>query len=317
MVKVSVIVPVYNAEKYLEKCLQSLVCQTLQEAETILVNDGSTDRSKDILNEYAEKFPQKIKVVHTQNGGQGAARNLAIRHASGEYLAFIDSDDYADLSFLEKTVKKAEETKADMVVCEHYEVKNGKKRLKKFKDYSSNREMFIDALVSPWIKLIKRSVYIESGVSFPEGYIYEDTAWFANLLPSVSNFAVLHEPLVYHVVQKNSTMTKKQEERTENIFPVMDCVLEYYEKRNLTEKYQAEIEYFFTRILFMSSLRRVAKVTDAKLRKRLTEKSFATVERNFPNYKKNAYLRGTRKFYVKTLNRFTAPIFLFAFGLKG
>jgi hypothetical protein len=176
--------------------------------------------------------------------------------------------------------------------------------------------MFVDALVSPWNKLIRRKTYLDSGVIFPEGYIYEDTAWFANLIPSLSNFAVIHSPLVFHAINENSTMTKKQEERTANIFPVIEYVWKYFQSSGLYEEYKAEVEYFFTRIMFMSSLQRISKVKNRKLKKSLFLRTYSLMRERFPNYKKNKYLRGARRLYVKLINRFTAPFIMFFISLK-
>ena len=94
MVKVSVIVPVYNVEKYIDKCLDSLVNQTLKDIEIIVVNDGSPDDSQQVIDMYVKKYPKKIKSYIKENGGQGSARNLGLEHAKGEYISFVDSDDY-------------------------------------------------------------------------------------------------------------------------------------------------------------------------------------------------------------------------------
>lgn len=114
-IKVSVIVPVYNAEKHLRQCLDSIVNQTLKDIEIILVDDGSKDGSLTILNEYKEK-DERIQVIAQPNGGAGAARNNGLAHAQGEYLSFLDSDDFFDLDMLEKAYAKAVEGKADIVV---------------------------------------------------------------------------------------------------------------------------------------------------------------------------------------------------------
>ena len=114
--KISVIVPVYNTENYLRECLDSILNQTLQDTELFLVDDGSTDGSADIIREYAEKHPEKIQAFFKENGGQGSARNVAMQYATGEFLSFIDSDDWIDPEMYEEMVKKAEEDGADIPV---------------------------------------------------------------------------------------------------------------------------------------------------------------------------------------------------------
>ena len=100
--KVSIIVPVYNVEKYLPKCLDSLVSQTIDDFEILVVNDGSPDRSQDIIDEYSRRYPEKVVSLVKENGGQGSARNMALEIAKGEYIGFVDSDDWVDVTMYEK-----------------------------------------------------------------------------------------------------------------------------------------------------------------------------------------------------------------------
>ena len=120
MPKVSVIVPVYNVEKYIDKCLESLVNQTLKDIEIIIVNDGSTDNSIKIVEEYKEKYKNKIIYLEKENGGLSDARNYGIQYAKGEYIAFLDSDDYVDRKMYEKLYNKAIENNSDIVECDFY-----------------------------------------------------------------------------------------------------------------------------------------------------------------------------------------------------
>ena len=116
--KVSVIVPVYNSENYLRQCLDSLVYQTLNDIEIIAVNDGSTDNSAIILEEYALKFPDKIRQFNQENKGQACARNFGLQQAKGEYIGFVDSDDSVALDLFEKMYQLARSEKADLVECD-------------------------------------------------------------------------------------------------------------------------------------------------------------------------------------------------------
>ncbi|MBR4316077.1 MAG: glycosyltransferase, partial [Alphaproteobacteria bacterium] len=122
--KISIIVPVYNVQKYLDKCLKSIISQTLTDIEIILVDDGSTDSSGLICDKYAKK-DKRIKVVHQKNARQGAARNAGIKLATGDYIGFVDSDDYITSDMFEKLYKKAYIYDADIVMCDYANVKNG------------------------------------------------------------------------------------------------------------------------------------------------------------------------------------------------
>ncbi len=116
--KVSVIVPIYNVEKYLRKSLDSLANQTINDYEVILVNDGSTDNSQSIIDEYVEKY-SVFKGFKKENGGMSSARNFGLKYAKGEYIAFVDSDDFVELNFLEKLYDKAKKDKSDVVICDY------------------------------------------------------------------------------------------------------------------------------------------------------------------------------------------------------
>ena len=118
MAKVSLVVPIYNSSKYLNKCIDSLVNQTLKDIEIILINDGSTDKSEKIIKEYNDK---RIKYISKKNEGIGKTRNRGIKEATGEYIAFVDSDDYLNEHFCEYMYKKAHADKCDLVICNFFE----------------------------------------------------------------------------------------------------------------------------------------------------------------------------------------------------
>ena len=116
--KISVIVPVYKAEDYLRECVDSILAQTMSDLEIILVNDGSPDNSQLIIDEYVSAYPDKVKAIAVDNGGQGRARNFGIDMARGDYLSFIDSDDYLEADAFEIMLNAADENDADIVVCD-------------------------------------------------------------------------------------------------------------------------------------------------------------------------------------------------------
>ena len=119
MPKVSVIIPVYNVQEYLRDCLESLVNQTIKnDLEVIIVNDGSKDKSQNIIDEYVEKYPELFKSYIKENGGQGSARNYGVKKASGEYIGFVDSDDYIENDMYEILYNEGIKKKLDIVVCD-------------------------------------------------------------------------------------------------------------------------------------------------------------------------------------------------------
>lgn len=311
MPKVSIIMPVYNTQKYLRRCLDALVNQTLKDIEIIAVNDGSTDGSLDILQEYAAKY-EMIRVISKENGGQATARNLGIKESTGEYIGFADSDDYVDVTMFEKMYSLAKQKNCDMVeCCFHYlmETDGEPKVLQprgRVREYKNQHDMLIDPQVSPWNKLYRREVLMQPDVYFPEGLIYEDTAFYIKTIPHVKSAAYLDEQLVYYFLRGNSTMNANKSQKVGNIFPVLENILEFYKKHGFYEEYIQELEYFCVKIVLCSSLSRIGRVTDKKLENELLDKSFAFINRYFPWYKQNPYFSGKIGLYIKNVNRWNS-----------
>ena len=311
MPKVSVIVPVYNVEEYIDKCLNTLVHQTLKDIEFIVVNDGATDNSKNIILNYKEKYPNKIVYVEKENGGLSDARNYGMPYAKGDYIAFLDSDDYVELDIYEKLYNRAIETDADMVECDFYWEYPDKKVHDQNANYKSESDMYANARVVAWNKLYKRDILLNSGILFPKGLRYEDLEFFYKILPQLKKIELINEPLI-HYVQRDNSITYVQNERTKEIFTILDNVLEYYKQNGLYEKYNQELEYMYVRILFGSSLKRMAKIKEKTIRKKLLQETLEKVYETFPNWKKNKILTENntpKNLYLRTINKFTFKIY--------
>ena len=300
MPKVSVIVPVYNVENYIKKCLASLINQTLKDIEIIIVNDGSTDNSKTIIDDYA-KNDNRIIVCEKENGGLSDARNYGLKYATSEYVAFLDSDDYVDTTIYEKMYNEAIEKNADYVECDFYWCYPKKKKLDKGFRYTNKKEMFTYARVVAWNKLIKRSIIKDL---FPVGLHYEDIEFFYKLLPNINKFAFVDEPLIYYIQRENS-ISNKQDYRVGQILNVLNNTIDFYKKNKIYDEYKDEIEYTYSRILLCSSLKRVAKVEDQVARNRLLYDTWSSLNTKFPEWKKNKYLKtkGFKNLYMKTVNK--------------
>lgn len=190
MLKVSVIVPVYNTEKYLSKCLDSLVYQTLKDIEIIIVNDGSPDNSQKIIDDYVKKY-KNIKAFEKKNGGLSDARNYGIKKASGEYIAFLDSDDYVTVDMYEKMYKKAISQHFDMVVCDLNYVYNDKvvKAYSNIKDDTTDiRKAMINIYPAAWNKIFKKELF-DIGIEFKKNVWFEDVEFIYRLLPNIKKLS--------------------------------------------------------------------------------------------------------------------------------
>lgn len=311
MPKVSVIVPIYNVEKYLEKCINSLLSQTLENIQIILVNDGSKDNSGNIAKEYEKNNKNRVIYVEKENGGLSDARNYGLKYATGDFIAFLDSDDYIEKNAYEEMYNKAIEENADYVECDFIWEFPNKIRVDKQYPYKNKKEMLSFVRVVAWNKLIKRQVIRDNSLEFPKGLRYEDVEFTYKLIPFVNKFAYVDKPFI-HYVQREGSIANVQNERTAEIFTVLDNVIEFYKKNNIYEKYRDELEYNYARYLLCSSLKRMCKIKDKSIREKLLTENWERLNSNFPNWKENVILKtvniGKNK-YMRTVNKSTYKIY--------
>ena len=210
---ISVIVPVYNVEKYLERCVKSIVAQTYKDLEILLIDDGSTDKSGKMCDEFLQT-DSRIKVFHKQNGGLSDARNYGIEHSAGEFISFVDSDDYIDEKMLETLHRLITENDADLAVCSAMDVFEGKEvtQVKEIKEFNLNKvESYKymlrgDGIPSACNKLYKRQTV--GDVRFPVGKLYEDGFFTPQILKKVEKTAVTSKPMYYYFRRADSITTK-------------------------------------------------------------------------------------------------------------
>ena len=245
---VSIIVPVFNVDKYLVKCLESLVNQSLNEIEIIIVNDGSTDGSQAIIDDFVCRYPQKIVSFIKKNGGLSDARNFGLRHAQAEYIGFIDSDDFVDLDMYRQMLKKAISSAADVVVCDiTYEWENEKlstlmKGLRQIKGLSEKRSAMLSPLFA-WNKLYHKKFFEQYQLRYPVGLWYEDILVTLPIYTLANHIAYVEVPFVHYLQRKSSIMSAKNPEKMRDIFVIMSRVHDYFKDYDLLETYKIEIEY--------------------------------------------------------------------------
>ena len=311
MPKVSVIVPIYNVEKYLEKCINSLLSQTLEDIQIILVNDGSKDNSGNIAKEYEKNNKDRVTYVEKENGGLSDARNYGLKYATGDFVAFLDSDDYIEKNAYEEMYNKAIEENADYVECDFIWEFPNKTRVDKQYSYKNKKEMLSFVRVVAWNKLIKRQLITDNNLEFPKGLRYEDVEFTYKLIPFINKFAYVDKPFI-HYVQREGSIANVQNERTAEIFTVLDNVIEFYKENNIYEEYRDELEYNYARYLLCSSLKRMCKIKDKTIREKLLTESWERLNLNFPNWKENVILKtvniGKNK-YMRTVNKSTYKIY--------
>ena len=254
MYKLSVIIPVYNVESYLRECLDSITNQTVKDIEIICVDDGSTDNSPEILKEYQKK-DSRIKIITKENGGQASARNLGIKEAQGEYIAFIDSDDFIEAEMLEKLYTKAKDNNLDIVMCKIATYNNQTKEIKDnvwyymlgiFRDFEKEifnhkdtKEFTCNIAVTPYNKIYKTSLIKDNDILFPEGLIFEDEKFFYDTYLRAKRVSIIPEFLYYYrVSRKGSTVDIEKENDYTDIIEISKQIRQTFKETNNYEDYK-------------------------------------------------------------------------------
>lgn len=296
MLKYSVIVPVYNVEKYLEKCIKSIACQDFGgEYEIVIVDDGSTDGSGKLCDEIKENIPQKnIRVIHQANKGLGGARNTGIQNAEGEYFIFVDSDDAITPDALSLIDAYIEEHKVKMLFFD-YETVDENGNVLEYVD-AHNAEIAPSFLAdSPDLlfmansacnKVFHRSLFDDTQVLFPDRAWFEDLSTVVKLYPVAGKIGYLKKALYLYFQRSGSIMTNKNIERNREIIDAVDSLIEFYKEKGIYEKYSAELEYLALLHIYVLASVRVVKAD----RKAPVLKEFRNyILQNFPNFKNNKY----------------------------
>lgn len=289
MPKVSVIVPVYNVEKYLDRCLDSLVNQTLQEIEIIVINDSTPDQSQIIIDKYMNLYPNKVFSYIKPNGGLSDARNYGMSKMKGDYFGFVDGDDYVEYSMFEKLYERATQEEADVTTCDFYWTYPN--RLQRATDgpYTNERELLTKMMPTVWNKLYKKSWFDSLDIKFPVGLRYEDSSFSIRLAPFIRKLAYVNEPLVYYV-QRQDSITYTQNSKVGDMLTVFNDIFEFYQKHNLYDQYQSELEYLTLKYFLGSSFLRAAQIQDKNTRKAILKEGWDLLNKRFPMWRKNQYL---------------------------
>ena len=291
--KLSIIVPVYGVEKYIDKCLNSLVKQSLKEIEIIVVNDGTKDNSQKIIDKYVKKYPDKIKSYIKENGGQGSARNYGLKKATGEYIGYVDSDDFVEKDMYKKLYDKAKENNYDIVVCGNYNVSEDyqNKNIDAFiNNYNTDLENIFFGKMAVWNKIYKRDILIKNKLEFKEKVWYEDLAFTLKAIMNSNTFAFIDEPLYDYLIREGSTMNNSNVQRNLEILDAFDDILSYI-KHNKKEEYFDKVEFLAIDHIYISAIVRILKANaDNKIKKETVNELICYMNKNFPNYKNNKYI---------------------------
>ena len=318
MTKVSVIVPIYNVEKYLEKCLDSLVNQTLEDIEIILVNDGSTDNSGQIAKEYVSKYKEKIVYLEKQNGGLSDARNYGLEYAKGDYISFVDSDDYISKNLYSELVRYMEED-YDMVKFGilTVDLKNNKMIENKSKQFENKTgEEAFDILYKTdkmtevaWGYLYKASFWKENNFKFTKDMYHEDFGLIPLVILKAKKVASTNI-LGYYYVQSDKSITRNSDEKKKlkmsyDLLKFYDNMIKEIENYDISKKTKENIKIYYTNCILLEvknisneaeRQKYIKEIKKRKMIKNIKVRNFKQlVKRVLLNININTYLKIQKK----------------------
>lgn len=309
----SIIVPVYNVEKYIEKCILSILSQSFQDFELIMVNDGTKDNSAQVAREILYDTNANWHIIDKENGGQGSARNLGIRNAVGEYLIFVDSDDYIASNMLEVIDRAIRDSNAE-IICFNSIMVNEKAQVIKKYDMCNSANGIYSILSHPamllnapaiWNKACKRDFFIQTGCFFVEGIIYEDTVVSRALMCEAKQVVFLDEYLYYYVQRTSSTMNQKKRQgghkRIMDVLKANEALLQWFKDKDLFEKYYFELEAIAFNTVFLYALNLLNMNDKDDERQRILARFIFD---NYEKFEQNPYLSDEDKKRIRLLKDF-------------
>ncbi|MFT4062791.1 MAG: glycosyltransferase [Edaphocola sp.] len=304
--KISVIVPAYNAAAYLEKCVDSLLSQTLPDIEIILVDDASTDHTLALMQGYARLHPDKIKVIHSDvNLRQGGARNLGLQAATGLFIGFVDSDDWVEPEMYAALYHAAHNEDSDIAYCLRKQVHTDGCEEGDSATYflptgnvteDSRREMLVRHVTFIQRYIYKRSLFAEHQISFPTHLWYEDMMIDPLVLMYVRKISAVKKPFYNYFIRLGSTITSKNNTKYRDRVKVSQIIVDELKKRGFYEQYKAEINYLYYRKGYiLASLNYI--INDARPTKKALEEIRAQLLAIDGDYRQNRYY-GSNKFFM-------------------
>lgn len=331
--KLSIVVAVYNLEKYLPRCLDALVNQTLDNIEILCVDDGSTDSAPKIIDEYAQKYPDKIKAFHKENGGEFTSRNYGLERATGEFVTFVDCDDYVEKNWAEKLYNTAKENDADMAVCafERIDLQTGKVVATDMtgfgnccKQINAKDDDIVFINPAPWNKVYKREKIAD--LRFLPFRGFNDMLFLTSTFTTMNKIAFIPDILYHYYLRYDSQIHSVNEQDVNNLKKYFLEVKELYQKE---DKYE-EMKYILDLMAFIhlgvSVMYRASYDKNIDIKKMMKE-TIKYLDDNFSSWRKSPFLKfsysckkgikhiglwGISKFYKMHLHMWFIRIYRFA-----
>ncbi len=311
MPQFSIIIPVYRVEEYLEKCVDSILAQTCQDFELLLIDDGSPDGSGAICDRYAASHPNQVRALHQPNGGAGAARNRGIELAQGDYLLFVDGDDWLAPNLLEDLSASIAATPADLYLFGALVERDGKVTGELHEElpadlptHTKDAPQLFFGVMAPWNRAYRRTLFTEGGIRFATKVWYEDIRIVTKVLALAEQVVRLPGAYYHYLQREGSAMNNKNCARNVEILYAFDDILGWFGEHGLREAYRDELTFLAISHLLIAASVRVARI-DCK--SELLGQFRDYMEKNFPDFRENRYLprldRNKRLVYRLLLKR--------------
>ena len=294
MPRFSLIVPVYKVEEYLPKCVESIRAQSCQDYELLLVDDGSPDRCPALCDTYAAQDPAHIRVIHQPNAGPGAARNRGIDEASGDYIVFVDGDDYLSPETLEELRRAIEQTGADLYHFGAFVERDGRVIGQVHEQVPVNHvtdlrqaPRYFFGTMAPWGKAYRRALFSDKSLRYPPQVRYEDIRLSVKLLARCERIVSLEGTYYHYLHREDSAMRNRNADRNAELMTAFDDILAWYRENDLFDEFRDELCALAVEHMLLSATVRVLLIDPHH---RLIEEFRTYVEREFPDYASNRYV---------------------------
>lgn len=307
----SVVIPVYNVKDYLPKCIDSVLAQDFEDYEIVLVDDGSTDgESGAICDRYAEANAARIRVIHKPNGGLGDARNVGMEAAQGEYVVFLDSDDYIGAGMFRTLAGAIDRFHSDVIDFGFAVDTDGTITKRLVDDLPHNRTFTLAELPqllltqpNAWSRCWKRSLFLDTGIRYPSRVWYEDIRTTTKLFAAADSICAVPDVFYYYVVREGSITRNPNVKRNAEILEAFDDLLGWFRENDLFERYYNELSRLAVDHVLLAASVRVLRVDPQS---ELLDRFQDYVQAQFPDYMENPYLQAlsrSRKLILRLLRQ--------------
>lgn len=280
--KITIVIACYNVEKYIAECIQSIQKQTYPHFEVLLVDDGSTDQTATIIQEEI-KEDKRFHYYYKENGGVSSARNYGLDRAKGEYISFIDSDDYLEDTYLENLYQEIQEKNVDFTICSIKRIYPNKVTY----HHMTKEDVYLAKFPAMWNKLCKLSLLKDNKIRFPENIWYEDLLVGAEVFISAKSFSIVDE-FLHNYRQQEGSLVRRADDRIFDIYQIMEEIKSFAKKKRIYQKYRQNIEFMNLYHILIGTTYRAS--FHQHFSKEMIQEICEHVEKEYPNWYQNRYI---------------------------